>query len=189
MKRIQKLSIIMIFPLMALSIGCRSDITVGITGDKIKAIYIGMPLKELVDLIGVPYAVSYGSAVHSHDCRRFDFACLTKDIGVFQEQLKPGDNITQIFQQTVSFNLSCCEANIRANDEGGGISFQYTKPVKNSFFYPMIWVGLCNEGLVRGVVVKEYMGRFLLRLDSIWIYHLFSHSEYIDEKRFNRHLR
>ena len=63
------IGVILCFILIINILGYRSNITTGITGDKIKKIQIGMPFEQVISILGKPYEIDYADRHHNLTCQ------------------------------------------------------------------------------------------------------------------------
>ncbi|MEY4875065.1 MAG: hypothetical protein RL708_214 [Bacteroidota bacterium] len=167
------LSIVGLILLLLLGVkilGVRADIANDITGNKIKQVKKGMTLEQVVAILGRPYSINSLNGLHDISCRNSK-SRLEMDIN---NQTNIKEEVEKIYSDT----SYCCEGN-KEDLQNKFVTLTYTRPIKLSNHYPMLWVHLDSTYKVSNVYAKQYDG--LLGLDDPSIYS----DSVIDEKKFN----
>jgi hypothetical protein len=140
-------------------LGYRSNIVNGITGTEIKKIEMGMTLEEVISILGQPYEIHTLAGLH-------DFSCKNPKPRL---EMNVNENTDIIYIIDSIFNDAdfCCDGNEEDIQRGKRVTLTYTKPVRFSKYYPMLWVHLDSNYRVWSVYAKrkEFM-------DGICIYSL-----------------
>jgi len=156
--KVKTLTIIILpFVVLCSSCVCKPKIANGITGDKIKEIKMGMPLEEVISILGKPYEIENFDGSH-------DFSC--KNPKLLEMNVDENTDIIHIVDNFFN-TTSCCEAYEESKLRfGKRIKLTYTKKGIFEFFfiYPMLWVHLDSNYCVRNVFAKLF--------DDICIYSL-----------------
>ena len=154
------IGIILCFILVINILGYRAIIANGITGNKIKEIRMGMTLEEVISILGKPYEIDYSTRHHNFTCKNPRF-----ELGI---SVNETTDIIHIVDSIYNDTNYCCDAyeetKIRFGKE---VTLIYTKPVRFSKYYPMLWVHLDSNYCVNSVFAKRY--EFM---DDICIYSL-----------------
>ena len=142
------ISIILCLVLVINILGYQSNVANGITGTEIKKIKMGMTLEDVISILGKPYEISTLAGLHNWDCKN-PKPTLKMDV----------DENTDIFHIVDSiFNDTdyCCEGNKEDIQRGKRVTLTYTKPVRFSKYYPMLWIHLDSTYQVWNVFAKRY---------------------------------
>jgi len=156
------IGIILCFVLVINILGYRSNVANGITGDKIKEIEMGMPLEQIIFILGKPFEIENFDGQHDFSCKNPKFL-----------EMKVNKNTDIIYTVDCFFNeTSCCEAYKEDKQIWGKrVTLTYTKRpcfLKSLFTsYPMLWVHLDSNYCVQNVYAKQYDF-----MDDICIYSL-----------------
>lgn len=139
-------------------LGYRSNVANGITGDEIKKVEMGMTLEQVISILGKPYEINNYNGQH-------DFSCKTP---LFLE-MSLNDNTDIIHIVDSFYNAPYCCGACKEDRQlcGKEVTLTYTKPVRLSKYYPMLWVHLDSNYCVRSVFAKRY--EFI---DDVCIYSL-----------------
>lgn len=151
--------LIFLFFLVINLLGTRADIIDGVTGDKIKIIKPGWTLEQVVATLGRPYRIDASQGLHEIACpnpkSRLDI------------DINNSTDIKQVVNAFYNDTNYCCDGN-RDDFQARDITLTYTRPVRLSKYYPMLWVHLDSSFKVYSVYAKQYDG--LLGLDDHSIY-------------------
>ncbi|MCL2040522.1 MAG: hypothetical protein FWG84_00600 [Bacteroidales bacterium] len=153
------ISIILCFVLVFNILGYRSNIANGITGTEIKKIKMGMTLEEVISILGKPYEISTLAGLHNLDCKN-PKPNLEMDVD-------ESTDIVHIVDSIFNDTNYCCEGNEEDIQRGKRVTLTYTKPVRFSKYYPMLWIHLDSTYRVWNVFAKRYAF-----LDDLCIYSL-----------------
>jgi hypothetical protein len=140
-------------------LGTRADIVDGVTGDKIKLIQPGWTLEQVVATLGRPFKIYASQGLHKIGCPKAK-PRLNIDIN-------NATDIRQVVNVFYSDTNFCCEGN-KEDLQTKAVTLTYTRPVRLSKYYPMLWVHLDSSFKVYSVYAKQYDG--LLGLDDPSIY-------------------
>lgn len=180
------IGLIFILVLMVNITGTRSDLVTGVTGNKIKAIKPGMTLEQVVSIMGQPYQIDASQGLHLLECKKSK-ARLVID-------MDNTINIKTVVDNFYNDTNYCCEGN-KEDMKNKEVTLTYSRPVKFSKYYPMIWIHLDSNFCVNSIYAKRYDG--FLGVDDPGIYGLSSDfdektgesiigktNEFINEKAF-----
>jgi len=153
------IGIILCLVLVINLLGYRSNIANGITGTEIKQIEMGMPLEEVISILGKPFEIYNLHGQHDLiSCKKPKFL-----------EMSVNEN-TDIIHVVDSFfnDTSCCDSYKESiQRRGKQVTLTYTKPVCLSIYYPMLWVHLDSNYCVWNVYAKRKD-----HIDDITIYSL-----------------
>lgn len=130
-------------------LGTRADIVDGVTGDKVKQILPGWTLEQVIAILGRPYKIDASQGLHEIGCPN---AKPRLDIDI-----NNATNIRQNVNVFYSETNFCCEGN-KEDLQTKAITLTYTRPVRLSQHYPMLWVHLDSSFKVCSVYAKQYDG-------------------------------
>ncbi len=132
MKTIKVLSlivgIILCFIFVINTLGYRSNVANGITGDEIKKIEMGMTLEQVISILGKPYEINGLEVQHGFSCKNSNF---------LETSVNENTDIIHIVDSFFN-DTSCCEAykeDRQLLDKR--VTLIYTKPVRFSKYYPI----------------------------------------------------
>ncbi len=178
--------LILLFILGINLLGTRADLPNGVKGDKIKLIQPGWTLEQVVATLGRPYKIDASQGLHNIGCPN---AKPRLDIDI-----NNATDIRQVVNVFYSDTNFCCEGN-KEDLQTKAVTLTYTRPVRLSKHYPMLWIHLDSSFKVYSVYAKQYDG--LLGLDDPSIYGMSwtfdattmtnknEIESYIDETKFN----
>jgi hypothetical protein len=142
-------------------LGTRSDIVPGLTGAKIKEVEPGMTLEQVISILGRPYKIGASAGLHNLECKN-PSPLLDIDINNTIDIKSVVDN----FYGDTNY---CCEGN-KEDMQNKEVLLTYSRAVRLSKHYPMLWVHLDSNFLVNSVFAKRYDG--FLGFDDPAIYGL-----------------
>jgi hypothetical protein len=152
MKTIKALSliigIILCLVLVINILGYRLNIANEITGDKIKKIEMGMTLEQVISILGKPYEIETLAGLHNFSCKNPKTR--------LEMNISENTDIIYIVDSIFSDTNFCCDGNEEDIKRGKRVTLIYTKPVRLSKYYPMLWVQLDSNYRVWGVSAKRY---------------------------------
>ena len=151
--------LILLFVLGINLLGTRADIVDGVTGDKIKLIKPGWTLEQVVATLGRPYKIDASQGLH-------EIAC-PKPKSRLDIDINNSTDIRQVVNAFYNDTNYCCDGN-KEDLQTMDITLTYTRPVRLSKYYPMLWVHLDSSFKVYSVYAKQYDG--LLGFDDPSIY-------------------
>jgi hypothetical protein len=151
--------LILLFVLGINLLGTRADIVDGVTGDKIKLIKPGWTLEQVVSTLGRPYKIDASQGLHKIGC--------PKPKSRLYIDINNSTDIRQVLNAFYNDTNYCCDGN-KEDLQTMDITLTYTRPVRLSKYYPMLWVHLDSSFKVYSVYAKQYDG--LLGLDDPSIY-------------------
>ena len=162
MKTIKALSLIIgliLCLVLAINIlGYRSNVANEITGTEIKEIEMGMTLEQVISILGKPYKIENSKGQHDFSCKNPNF---------LETSVNENTDIIHIVDSFFN-DTSCCEAYKEDRQRfGKRVTLTYTKPVRFSKYYPMLWVHLDSNYRVWNVFAKRKD-----HIDDICIYSL-----------------
>ena len=144
----------------------------------IEKIHIGMPLDSVFLVLGQPYAFSTDLGCHDLTCKN---SRIVSDI-----KMTKGTDIVRCIDSIYQDTNYCCEAN-RENmmniKKHTTLTFTET-PMNTLKSYPMLWVHLDGNYLVREVYAKYYG----LGLDEKCIYSLSPSTSFPDSDSIDNHI-
>jgi hypothetical protein len=138
--------------------GCKPDIANDITGDRIKKIKIGMPLKEVISILGKPEKIEALSGIHIIGC--------PNQKPRFEMNVHKNTDIIHIVDSVYSDSTFCCWGNYSSNIERGQVAtlvYAEPQPFINTLSFV---VGFDNSYCVNGMTVKKYTWGIL---DEGWV--------------------
>ena len=153
------IGIILCFVLVINIFGYRSNIANGITGIDIKKITLGMPLEQVISILGYPYEIKSLAGLHNFNCKN--------PKPKLEMNINENTAITHIIDSIYNDAYYCCTGNEEDILRGKRVTFTYTKSVSFSKYYPMLWVHLDSNYCVNSVYAKRYEW-----FDDICIYSL-----------------
>jgi hypothetical protein len=151
--------LILLFVLGINLLGTRANIVDSVTGDKIRLIQPGWALEQVVATLGRPYKIEASQGLHKIGCQN---AKPRLDIDI--NNVTDIRQIVNVFYSDTNF---CCEGN-KEDLQTKAVTLTYTRPVRLSKHYPMLWVHLDSSFKVYSVYAKQYDG--LLGFDDPSIY-------------------
>jgi len=140
--------VLLCFSLVINILGYRSNIANEITGDKIKEVQLGMPLEQVISILGKPYHIETDLGLHILSCKN--------PKPMFKMKVKESTDIISIVDSIFNDTNYCCEGNKEDIQRGKRATLTYTKPVRFSEHYAMLWVHLDSNYCVRCVYAKQY---------------------------------
>lgn len=193
MKRII-LIIVIIFIALGLTLiltinilGTRTDIVNGINGTKIKKVKLNMTIEQVFSILGRPYRINASRGLHNIGCKnphkRLDIETNNKT------------DIKSTVNNFYNDTNYCCDGN-KEDMQNKEVSLEYTRPIKLSKNYPMLWIHLDNNFCVNSIYAKSYSGIFGLddkciyslswEMDTISLKIIYGKTDlFINEKIFN----
>lgn len=151
--------LLLLLLLMVNILGTRSDLVSGVTGNKLKATKPGMTLEQVISILGMPYQMEASQGLHLLECKK------SRDRLVID--LDNNIDIKATVDNYYSDTNYCCEGN-REDMKNKKVTLTYSRPVKFSKYYPMIWIHLDSNYQVSSVYAKRYDG--FLGMDDPGIY-------------------
>ena len=152
MKTIKVLSLIiaivlLCFILVINILGYRSNVANGITGTEIKKIEIGMTLEQVTSILGDPFEIENLEGQHDLSCKKPNF---------LEMSINENTDIVHIVDSFYN-KTSCCQTYKKDRQRfGKRVTLTYTKPVRFSKYYPMLWLYLDSNYHVQEVFAKRY---------------------------------
>lgn len=151
MKTIKVLSliigIVLCFIFVINALGYRSNVANGITGTEIKKIEIGMTLEQVTSILGNPFEIENLEGQHDLSCKKPNF---------LEMSINENTDIVHIVDSFYN-ETSCCKTYKKDRQRfGKRVTLTYTKPVRFSKYYPMLWVYLDSNYHVQEVFAKRY---------------------------------
>ena len=163
-RKVLTLIILSIAILLGVAFAYKASFANGITGDAIKEIKLGMPLEQVISILGMPYEIDFACYAHDSTCKN----------PRIESNISVNENTDIIHTVDCIYNNAnyCCDAYKESMQKfGKKVTLTYTKkyPSLISFFvdYPMLWVHLDSDYRVKEVYAKRY--EFI---ESICIYSL-----------------
>jgi len=131
-----------------------SRIADGVTGDKIKEVEKGMPLEEVISILGRPYEINCATRHHNNTCEN---PRIESNISVTKNT-----DIIYLVDSIYNDTNYCCDFYEETKTRfGKKVTLTYTKrPVLLRGFvsYTMLWVHLDSNYRVSSVYAKRYEG-------------------------------
>jgi hypothetical protein len=152
------IGVILCFILIINILGYRSNIANEITGTEIKKIEMGMTLEQVISILGKPYEINGLEGQHNFSC---------KNPKSLKMSVNKNTDIIHIVDSLFN-ETSCCDSYEEDKQRlGKCVTLTYTKPIRLSKYYPMLWIHLDSNYRVWNVYAKrkEFM-------DGICIYSL-----------------
>jgi hypothetical protein len=178
--------LIIIFVLGINLLGTRTDIVDDVTGDKIKQVKPGWNLEQVLATLGRPYNIYASQGLHDIICPN---AKPRLEINI--NNTTDIRHVVTVFYNDTNF---CCHGN-KEDLQTKEVTLTYTRPVKLSKYYPMLWVHLDSTFRVYSICAKQYDG--ITGIDDPIIYNMSwvfdattmkmknEIKSYIDERKFN----
>lgn len=153
----------------------KKEVSGDFTSNDIRKVKVGMTLEEVQNILGQPFEVTSGTAIHKMTCK--------KPKRTLKQSLSSNSNIRNIVNEKFSETDFCCEAYKNNLENKKSSTLVYTKRI-SPWMYPMLWVHLDDSFKVSSVYAKEYKG-----FDDSGIYLLNkkgkSENKDVFEKHFN----
>lgn len=156
----------------------KSELSGDFSSTKIRKIELGMTLEDVQKILGQPFQITSLAGLHEHSCKRQKDR-LIKDI-------THNADIRQIVNQKFSETDFCCEGN-KDDMAHKLVTLVYTKRIKFSKHYPMLWIHLDSNFQVKHVIAKQYDG--FLGFEDPCIYYLTANSLSEKTKFFEKNFR
>lgn len=164
----------------------REDVASGVTGDKIKQVKLGFTLEQVVEILGRPYKIDASQGLHNGECPN------TKPR--LEIDINESTNIRQIVDIFYNDTNYCCEGN-KEDMQIKEVTLTYSRPVRLSKHFPMLWVHLDSSFNVYSVYAKQYDGLFgfddpsiyslIWEIDTTTLKMTSKIDYFIDESKFN----
>ena len=133
----------------------KSKIADGVTKDKIKEIEMGMPLEQVISILGNPYEIDCGVGHHNNTCKN----------PKLESGIRANNNadIIRIVDSIYNDTNYCCDYYKETKLEFGKyVTLTYTKRpsqlIRGLVNYSMLWVHIDSNYCVSGVYARKYEG-------------------------------
>jgi len=138
----QKMLVLLILSQLLYGCGGTTDVVKGVTAKKIESIKRGMPMDSVIAILGRPYIISASSTYHTN-------------CSYCGETVTDSTDIKKALNKWKKDTTYCCSLFWDA-EENLGITFTYTRPVADTWWYPMLWVHFNSDLTVSSLLAKRY---------------------------------
>ena len=124
-----------------------SNLTSGVSEDRIKQIRVGMTIEQLISVLGKPYYIDICVPIHrTKEC--------DNSRNLYKIEISETTEIRQLVENEISDTNYCCSSN-REQMLKGGVTFTYSKHLILPY-YQMLWIHLDDSLEVESVYRKYY---------------------------------